>query len=93
MEQLSFQVSKIHVLPEAKKNTLAFADILVNENLVIRGLRVCDSKNGKFVSFPQESGKDEKWYDQVYFKDKKTHAAMSEVVLKSYEEEINKVAA
>ncbi len=84
--ELSFKIEKIHVLPDPKKNTLAFVDVLVNDSLVIRGLRVCDGKNGKFISFPQDQGKDDKWYDQVYFKDKKIHAVMSDIVLKSYEE-------
>ena len=87
---LSFKVERIVVLPEPKSNTLAFADLLVNDSLVIRGLRVCDGKNGKFVSFPQDLGKDEKWHDQVYFKDKKLNPVMQEVVLKSYEEKTKK---
>jgi len=84
--ELSFKVERINVLPEPKNNTLAFADLLVNDALVIRGLRVCNGKNGRFVSFPQDIGKDEKWYDQVYLKDKKLNAVVSEVVLKAFEE-------
>ena len=84
--ELSFKTEKVVILPEPKKNTLAFVDLLVSDVLVIRGLRVCEGKNGRFVSFPQDLGKDEKWYDQVYFKDKKLNSSMSEVVLKDYEE-------
>ena len=92
--ELSFKTEKVHVLPEPKKNTLAFVDLLVNDALVIRGLRVCGGKNGAFVSFPQNLGKDkegkEEWFNQVYFKDKKLDKAMSEVVLKDYEEKKQK---
>jgi len=92
MDQFSFKTERITVLPTPIKNTLAFADLEVNGGLVIRGLRVCKGgETGVFVSFPQEVGKDKKWHDQVYFKDKtRTHSAVvSETVLKSYEEAKN----
>jgi stage V sporulation protein G len=61
---LDFKVAKIFCLPDAG-NLKAFADISVNDSLVIKGLRVVEGKNGLFVSMPREQGKDSKWYDQV----------------------------
>lgn len=87
--ELSFKVEKLHVLPKPNKNILAYADLLVNDVLVICGLRVCDGKKGTFVSFSQVKGKNkegkEEWYSQQYFKDKTIDAVMQEVVLKEYE--------
>ncbi len=92
--ELSFKTEKVHVLPEPKKNTLAFVDLLVNDNLVIKGLRVCASKNGPFVSFPQTKGEEKEgkaeWYNNAYLKNKESEKAMQEVVLKAYEEKKQK---
>jgi len=92
--ELSFQTEKVHILPKPKNNILAYVDLLVNEKLVIKGLRVCDGKKGTFVSFPQTKGKDnegkEEWYNNVYLKDKELDKTMAGVVLKSYEDKKQK---
>ena len=61
---LEFKVAKMFCLPEAG-NLKAFADLSVNDALVIKGLRVVEGKKGLFVTMPREQGKDSKWYDQV----------------------------
>ncbi len=92
--ELSFKAEKVHILPNPKSNTLAFVDLLVNENLVIKGVRVCTGKKGPFASFPQSKGKDnegkEEWYNDVYLKDKQLDKAMQDVVLKAYEGQTKK---
>lgn len=62
--ELEFKVSKMFRLPEAG-SLKAFADLMVNDALVIKGLRVVEGKKGLFVTMPREQGKDSKWYDQV----------------------------
>ena len=61
---LDFKVSKMFCLPDAG-NLKAFVDIIVNDALIIKGLRVVEGKKGLFVTMPREQGKDSKWYDQV----------------------------
>jgi len=61
---LDFKVSKMFCLADAG-SLKAFADISVNDALVIKGLRVVEGKKGLFVTMPREQGKDSKWYDQV----------------------------
>ena len=62
--RLEFKVAKLFCLPEAG-SLKAFADIMVNDALLIKGLRVVEGKKGLFVTMPREQGKDSKWYDQV----------------------------
>lgn len=88
--ELSFAVEKVHILPKPKLNVLAYADLLVNNQLVIKGMRVCNGKNGAFVSFPQTKGKDNEggkteWYNNAYLKDKEMDKKMQVAVLKEYE--------
>lgn len=61
---VQFKVTKMFRLPEAG-SLKAFADVVVNDALVIKGLRVVEGKKGLFVTMPREQGKDSKWYDQV----------------------------
>jgi DNA-binding cell septation regulator SpoVG len=78
-----YRVEKMFVLPDA--GTLkAFADISVNDTLVIKGVRVLKGKKGMFVSMPQEQGKDSKWYDQVVFRNADEFEMMSNIVINEY---------
>lgn len=46
----------------------AFFDILVNGEIVIKGFKLVDGNNGRFVSMPREkSNKSEEWFDRVQF--------------------------
>ena len=84
MSKVTFAVEKMFVLPDAG-NLKAFADISVNEAIVIRGVRVMEGKKGTFVSMPREQGKDNKWYDQVLCLDTETFEAMTKTVIAHYE--------
>jgi len=64
----------------------AFADVSVNDSLVIKGVRVVDGKKGLYVLMPREQGKDNKWYDQVICKDAKVYDNFSDVVISFYKD-------
>ena len=81
----TFKVERMTVLDEPTKTTLAFADLVVNDGLSNKGFTVCAGKTGPFVGVPSERGKDEKWYEQVRFSDKKVKKQMVDTVLKEYE--------
>ncbi|NLE64825.1 MAG: hypothetical protein GX606_02790 [Elusimicrobia bacterium] len=86
METITFKVDRMFRLEDA--GTLkAFADLSVNDALVIRGVRVISGKKGLFVCLPREQGKDNKWYDQVVMKDARLHEKMSSAVLAHYQGE------
>jgi stage V sporulation protein G len=77
---LEFKVERMFKLPDAG-NLKAFADVSVNDALVIKGVRVMEGKKGLFISMPQEQGKDSKWYEQVVCKTAKVHEDLSEAVI------------
>lgn len=82
-----FEVSRLHKL-ENDSNLKAFADVLVGDLLLIKGVRVV-SKNGSglFVSMPTQKAKDGKWYETVRLLDKGTQQELREVVLRAYNSE------
>ncbi len=80
-----FKAEKVVVLDEPTKSTLAFVDVVVNDGLLIKGFTVCSGKNGPFVGIPSERGKDEKWYEQIEFFDKRVKKQLVDTVLAAYE--------
>ena len=80
---IAFHVEKMYRLPDAG-NLKAFADVSVNDALVIRGIRLVEGKKGLFVSMPQEQGKDNRWYDQVVCRSVIVHQDLTEKVLEHY---------
>lgn len=64
----------------------AYVDLSVNNQFLIKGLRVVEGKTGLFVSMPRQQGKDAKWYDSVVALDKEVRKAVGRVVLQAYEQ-------
>jgi DNA-binding cell septation regulator SpoVG len=87
----TFKVDRMTVLDQPAKSTLAFADLVINDGLKIKGFTVCSGDNGPFVGVPSEIGKDQKWYEQVEFFDKRVKKQMVDAVLKEYEAKTVKV--
>jgi stage V sporulation protein G len=83
MSTLQFSVERMFCFPDNGK-LKAYADVGVNDTIVIRGFRVVDNHQGLFVSMPQEQGKDKKWYDQVSCKDTRVKQEIEKVVLEHY---------
>lgn len=86
---LSIQVQRIYKLANGK-SLKAFADITVNDALLVKGVRVMDGKKGLFVSMPREqSAKDKKWYDSVRCLTREVKEEIAEKVLEAYEASSN----
>ena len=64
----------------------AYVDLSINNQFLIKGLRVVEGKTGLFVSMPRQQGKDSKWYDSVVALDKEVRKAVGRVVLEAYEQ-------
>jgi len=44
--------------------TVAFLSLQI-DNFIIDGFKIVNSNNGRFLSYPREKGKDDKWYNIV----------------------------
>lgn len=62
----------------------AFVDVLFDDELLVKGIKVLKGHNGLFVSLPQEKGKDDKWYESVRFKDPERRKMFNLDILKEY---------
>ena len=84
--KLTFKIGRLYRL-ESDGPVKAFADILVNDELLIKGLRVIEGKKGLFVSMPKDQGKDKRWYDTVSLVSKETQQEIANVVMEAYKNE------
>ena len=83
--ELQITVKRIHRLKDSD-NLKAFADILLNDAVLIKGLRVVDGSKGLFVAMPSEqSAKDNKWYDTVKCLKPEVYRQIVTQVLEAYE--------
>ena len=84
--KLNLKIARLHRL-EGDGLMKAFVDIVVNDSLLLRGLRVIEGKKGLFVSMPKEQGKDKRWYDTIRPVTKEAQEEIANVVLKAYKDE------
>ena len=87
MEITKVNVYKVEI---NNSNLRAFASINIDDELVIKNLKVVEGKKGLFVSYPSEKGSDGEYYDQVYPLNKETRDYVEETILEAYEKEAAK---
>jgi len=85
-DTMDIQVQRLYRF-ETDRPLKAFVDIIVNNCLLIKGIRVMDTKQGLSVSMPREQSKDQKWYDTIRCLTQEVRDQVSEVVLSAYNEE------
>lgn len=61
----------------------AFADVVIGQVLV-KGVRVVQGKNGLFAGMPKSQGKDGKWYDTVKILDDELKQELQDTLLEAY---------
>ena len=61
----------------------AFVDIVIGQ-LLVKGVRIIEGKEGLFVTMPQVSGKDGKFYPTVMCLDDTLKEKLEKVVLEAY---------
>ena len=84
--ELEIQVQRMYRF-ESDRPLKAFADIIINDALLIKGVKMLDGKNGLFVSMPQEQAQDKKWYDSVRCLTQECKDQITGAVLSAYNEE------
>lgn len=74
--------------PSKKSNLLAYAQIELNDDFVVTGLKVLDGRNGEFVVFPSEQWKDEEYHDIAFPITKEAREMICNAVLDAYHKEL-----
>jgi len=66
----------------------AFFDIQTDDGFIIKGLRLIEGINGKFIAMPSQKGQDGEYYDSV-LADKELKDELCQIALQEYGQEIN----
>ena len=61
----------------------AYADVMFDETYLVKGFRIVEGKDGLFVGFPQEVGKNGRWYNKFEVVDEGAKKTLSELVMTS----------
>lgn len=88
IDALQVKVYKMYTL-DGDKPLKAFADVAINDALLIKGVKVIEGRDGLFMSMPQDQGKDKKWYESVRCLSNEIRQQISEVVLLEYKSSRN----
>ena len=84
---MDIKVQRIVRLENGKGPLKAFADIIIDDLILIKGFRVVEGKHGLFVSVPQEQGKDHRWFDSVSILTSDLQKQISKVIVAAYQNE------
>ena len=76
------EVARLHRLENGMVK--AFVDVIFNGQLLVKGVRIVEGKNGMFITMPQSQGKDGKWYCTAMLLDDSLKAELQEVVIEAY---------
>ncbi len=85
VKTMEITVKRVHKF-ENSGALKGFADIAINDVLIIKGLRIVEGKKGLFVSMPQTQGKDNRWYDSFYPVSAEARQQIQEEVLAAYKQ-------
>ena len=76
------EIARLHKL-DSNSALKAFADVAIGQVLV-KGVRIVEGKNGMFITMPQSQGKDGKWYCNVMLLDENLKEELHKAVLEAY---------
>ncbi len=85
------KISSIKIYPFdtgiAQSSIRAYADVILENLVVIKGFRILASKSGGvFIGMPSKKGKDGKYYDQIEIKSDEFQSLLREQILTAYKE-------
>ena len=70
---------------ENSSSLKAFADIIFNGQVLVKGVRVIGNRDGNlWVAMPSAQGKDGRWYETVRLLDEELKQELQETVLEAF---------
>jgi stage V sporulation protein G len=79
---------KVYPLVKPQGNTLAFANVGIEDLVAINGIRIVDSSNGKFIAMPQSKDKEGNYHDIAFPINGDLRKELNKAVLDKYREAV-----
>jgi len=77
------KTERIHKI-DTEGSLKGFADVNIENSIILRGLRIIEGKNGLFVGMPSERAKDGKYYDKINIVNEEVKKQLEEEVLNCF---------
>jgi len=90
LQNSNFRIKRIHRM-ENSRAIKAFVDLVVDDAILIKGLRVVNGPRGLFVTMPQEKGKNNQWYNTVDCLSNDIKSSIVDCVLTAYKDNGDKL--
>ncbi|MBN1573161.1 MAG: septation regulator SpoVG [Deltaproteobacteria bacterium] len=87
------EITEVRVFPVGEERLKAYATITFDDCFIIRDLKIINGNNGLFVAMPSKKRKDGTFRDIAHPLNNKTREMIEEVVLREYENELEKGGA
>jgi len=81
---------RIQLIQSPRNKLLAFAEITIDEALVIKDFQIFASDRGVFVGMPSRKMPDGSWRETVFPIDTDLARSISSAILRAYDDEINR---
>lgn len=75
---------RINLIEDSESTLEAFASITIDEEFVVKGLRVVAGRKGDFVAYPASKGKDGEYYENAFPLTKNTREYIEDEVLNAF---------
>ena len=82
---MRLEIVKIHRLAEGNL-VKAFVDVLFDDVILVRGIKLLDGKRGAFVGMPTVMTGKDKWIERLSIKDKGVYENLSTLVINKFNE-------
>lgn len=81
---------RIQLIKNPRSKLLAFAEITIDESLVIKDFQIFASNRGIFVGMPSKKMSDGSWHETVFPIDTDLAKNISDSILRAFHDEINR---
>lgn len=81
---------RIQLIKQPKNKLLAFAEITLNDALVIKDFQIFTSERGEFVGMPSRKMPDGSWRETVFAINTELAETISTAILRAYSDEVNR---
>lgn len=84
VSQMKITAVQMNKVKNSESKLKAFANITIDDEFVVKGLKVVEGKKGTFVSMPCTQGDDGEYYDDVFPITKECREYIEDRVLEEY---------
>jgi len=82
------EITEVRISPQSAKGLLAFVSVTFNDCFVVRGLKIIEGMDGRFVAMPARKKKDDTFQDIAHPICREFRAYLERVVLEEYRNKI-----